>query len=173
MCQVKITQNKHAKGPGETWKCSFNTKPQGIWGPAGLCWIYFLMGIKINWVRGKKSQSNLDLIGPNEINIQLNETNIVNQFEREIKFSAVVPGETLCQAVVRTCTNTVKWRGWYNRFMCQTQTKMTLCSHLKWVNGLNSKYECWDDHCLYTKSQIGWRFLFFVFCIKKVLWGMW
>lgn len=41
---------------------------------------------KINWVRGK-SQSNLDLIGPNEINMQLNETNIVNQFEYEITFS--------------------------------------------------------------------------------------
>lgn len=43
------------------------------------------MGIKLTW--WKKSQSNLNLIGANEINMQLNETNIVNQFEREIKFS--------------------------------------------------------------------------------------
>lgn len=46
----------------------------------------FSDGDKINWVR-KKSQSNLDLIGSNEINMHLNETNIVNQFEHEIKFS--------------------------------------------------------------------------------------
>lgn len=65
------------------------------------------MGIKINRVR-KKSQSNLDLIGPNEINVQLNETNIVNQFEHEIQFSAVVPGETLRQAVEKICITTVK-----------------------------------------------------------------
>lgn len=35
----------------------------------------------------KKSQFNLKLIGANEINVQLNETKIVNQFERKIKFS--------------------------------------------------------------------------------------
>lgn len=32
------------------------------------------------------SQSNVDLTGANEINMQLNETNIVNQFEHKITF---------------------------------------------------------------------------------------
>lgn len=31
-------------------------------------------------------QSNVDLTGANEINMQLNETNIVNQFEHKITF---------------------------------------------------------------------------------------
>lgn len=54
--------------------------------------MYFLMVIKLPpW---EKSQSNLNLIGANEINMQLNETNIVNQFEHKIKFSWIVPGET-------------------------------------------------------------------------------
>lgn len=41
---------------------------------------------EINLVGGK-SQSNVDLTGANEINMQLNETNIVNQFEHKITFS--------------------------------------------------------------------------------------
>jgi len=55
----------------------------------------------------KKSQFNLDLIGANEINMQLNETNIVNQFQHKIKFWWVIPGETLRRAVVRICTHKV------------------------------------------------------------------
>lgn len=85
MCQVKMTQNNCANGPGETCQCSPNTKPEGIWRLAGLHWINFLIGIKLTWW-GEKSRSNLSLIGANEINMQLNETNIVNQFEREIEF---------------------------------------------------------------------------------------
>lgn len=35
--------------------------------------------------------------------MQPNETNIVNQFEQEIKFSKVVPGKTPEQAFVSIC----------------------------------------------------------------------
>lgn len=58
------------------------------------------MGIKLpRW--GEKSQSNLNLIGTNEINMHLNETNIVNQFGEQIKFWWVVPGEMLYGGVVK------------------------------------------------------------------------
>lgn len=65
--------------------------------------------------------------------MQLNETNIVNQFQQEIQFSYVVPGETPSQAVVGICTNKVKGMG-YCWFICQTQTKITLWSNFKSVN---------------------------------------
>lgn len=38
--------------------------------------------------------------------MQLNETNIVSQFEEEIKFA--VPGDNLCHAVVTLCTHKEK-----------------------------------------------------------------
>lgn len=106
MYDIKRFSNNWANSSREGWWCSFITKPEAIEGLAGLSWMCFLMGAKITLVK-KRTQSNLDLIGANEINMQSNETNIVNQFEHKIKFSWLVPSEILCYSVVRICTNKV------------------------------------------------------------------
>lgn len=69
----------------------------------------FSMGIKLTWWEKKKPIS-FGFNGCKWINMQLNETNIVNQFKQEIKFSYVVPGETPSQAVWGFAH--IKWWRW-------------------------------------------------------------
>lgn len=57
--------------------------------------------------------------------MQLNETNIVNQLEKEIQFSNVVPGETARRAVGRFCSVIMKRNG-YRWIIIQIQNKITL-----------------------------------------------
>lgn len=59
---------------------SFDSKPEGFWGLDCVEFIFWYNGVK-------KRQFNSTLIGANEINMQVNESNIVNQFKCEIKFS--------------------------------------------------------------------------------------